>query len=96
MTAPLMDSIVHTPWEQLNFGRALTGDCEIGAGVDILERGPGPAITTPRLRIKSCPDGRSLDVFNRYPSLDRLFGTVIVAVGQAFVGLLIMSAAILD
>ncbi|MYE67775.1 MAG: hypothetical protein F4236_06425, partial [Acidimicrobiia bacterium] len=40
MTAPLLDGVVHTPWENLNFGRGLTGDCEIAAGVDILERAP--------------------------------------------------------
>ena len=35
MTAPLLDGVVHVPWENLNFGRGLTGDCEIAAGGDL-------------------------------------------------------------
>ena len=95
MTAPLMDSIVHNSWENLNFGRPLSGDCEINAGVDILERAPSSGDHYPRLRIKGCPDGASLDVFNRYPTPERFFGTLVVAVGQAAVALMILSTALI-
>ena len=95
MTAPLMDSIVHNSWENLNFGRPLSGDCEINAGVDILERAPSSGDHYPRLRIKDCPDGASLDVFNRYPTPERFFGTLVVAVGQAAVALMILSTALI-
>jgi len=95
MTAPLMDGVVHTPWENLNFGRNLTGDCEIAAGVDILERAPSSGDHYPRLRIKDCPDGPTLDTFNRYPTGSRLFGALIVAFGQAAVAMLILAAALI-
>ena len=95
MTAPLMDSIVHNSWENLNFGRPLRGDCEINAGVDILERAPSAGDHYPRLRIKDCPDGASLDAFNRYPTPERFFGTLVVAVGQAAVALMILSTALI-
>lgn len=95
MTAPLMDGVIHSPWENLNFGRSLAGDCEIAAGVDILERAPSSDDHYPRHRIKSCPDGRSLDTFNRYPTASRLFGAIIVAFGQMAVALLILATALI-
>lgn len=95
MTAPLMDGVIHTPWENLNFGRSLAGDCEIAAGVDILERAPSPDDHYPRHRIKGCPDGRALDTFNRYPTASRLFGALIVAFGQMAVALLILATALI-
>lgn len=95
MTAPLLDGVVHAPWENLNFGRSLTGDCEIAAGVDILERAPSPDDHYPRHRIKDCPDGRALDTFNRYPTASRLFGALIVAFGQMAVALLILATALI-
>ncbi|MYJ14215.1 MAG: hypothetical protein F4078_07955, partial [Acidimicrobiia bacterium] len=95
MTAPLLDGVVHTPWENLNFGRGLTGDCEIAAGVDILERAPSPDDHYPRHRIKDCPDGRALDTFNRYPTASRLFGALIVAFGQMAVAGLILATALI-
>ena len=95
MTAPLLDGVVHTPWENLNFGRGLTGDCEIAAGVDILNRAPSPDDHYPRHRIKDCPDGRALDTFNRYPTASRLFGALIVAFGQMAVAGLILATALI-
>ncbi|MDE0668752.1 MAG: hypothetical protein OXI48_06965 [bacterium] len=95
MTAPLLDGVIHAPWENLNFGRSLTGDCEIAAGVDILNRAPSPDDHYPRHRIKDCPDGRALDTFNRYPSASRLFGALIVAFGQTAVALLILATALI-
>ncbi|MCY3642165.1 MAG: hypothetical protein OXG41_01180 [Acidimicrobiaceae bacterium] len=95
MTAPLLDGVVHTPWENLNFGRGLAGDCEIAAGVDILERAPSPDDHYPRHRIKDCPDGRALDTFNRYPTASRLFGALIVAFGQMAVAGLILATALI-
>ena len=95
MTAPLMDGVIHAPWENLNFGRSLAGDCEIAAGVDILNRAPSPDDHYPRHRIKDCPDGRALDTFNRYPTASRLFGALIVAFGQMAVALLILATAII-
>ncbi len=95
MTAPLMDGVIHVPWENLNFGRSLAGDCEIAAGVDILNRAPSSEDHYPRHRIKSCPDGRSLDTFNRYPTASRLFGAIIVAFGQMAVALLIGATALI-
>lgn len=95
MTAPLMDGVIHTPWENLNFGRSLAGDCEIAAGVDILDRAPSSDDHYPRHRIKHCPDGRALDTFNRYPTASRLFGAIIVAFGQLAVALLILATALI-
>ncbi len=93
MMAPLLDAAVHVPWEQLNFGRELSGDCEIRAGVDILVRVGGVDSTYPRDRISQCPGGHELALFNASASLERAFAVGVVTVGQTMIALLILSTA---
>ena len=96
LTSPLMDSVVHRPWQRLNFGRELEGQCEIGAGARTLHRAAGPGDHYPRRQIKQCePDGPLLDAFNRVPTMDRLFGGTAVLVGHLALAFLILSTALL-
>ncbi|MYB08770.1 MAG: hypothetical protein F4Y28_02165 [Acidimicrobiia bacterium] len=96
LTSPLMDSVVHRPWQRLNFGRELQGPCEIAVGAKTLHRAAGPGDHYPRKQIKKCdPDGPLLDAFNRVPTMDRLFGGTAVLVGHLALAFLILSTALL-
>ncbi len=96
LTSPLMDSVVHRPWQRLNFGRELQGQCEIAVGASTLHRAAGSGDHYPRKQIKKCdPDGPLLDAFNRKPTMDRLFGGTAVLVGHLALSFLILSTALL-
>ncbi|WP_419923966.1 hypothetical protein [Candidatus Poriferisocius sp.] len=96
LTSPLMDSVVHRPWQRLNFGRELQGPCEIAVGAGTLHRAAGSGDHYPRKQIKKCdPDGPLLDAFNRKPTTDRLFGGTAVLVGHLALAFLILSTALL-
>ena len=96
LTSPLMDSVVHRPWQRLNFGRELAGECEIAVGASTLHRAAGSGDHYPRKQIKECdPDGPLLDAFNRKPTMDRLFGGTAVLVGHLALAFLILSTALL-
>ena len=96
LTSPLMDSVVHRPWQRLNFGRELQGECEIAVGASTLHRAAGSGDHYPRKQIKKCgPDGPLLDAFNRKPTMDRLFGGTAVLVGHFALAFLILSTALL-
>ena len=96
LTSPLMDSVVHRPWQRLNFGRELQGQCEIEVGANTLHRAAGSGDHYPRKQIKNCdPDGPLLDAFNRKPTTDRLFGGTAVLVGHLALAFLILSTALL-
>ena len=59
LTSPLMDSVVHRPWQRLNFGRELQGQCEIEVGANTLHRAAGSGDHYPRKQIKECDPRRA-------------------------------------
>ena len=91
--APLMSAIVHSPWEQLNWGGPPpTPDCEQRAA-DVLARRPSPVADWPREHMADCP--AEADRHSHNPTVTRILATVIVGLAQVFMGLLVLSVALI-
>ena len=104
----VLDSAIHQPWEQLNFGRELKGDC-VAAAKRLLVDGIRSQSAADLGGMRSCENataqeiangvvpvsGEALADFAENPSGERLFGTVFVVAGQVAIAVLIFGVAVL-
>ena len=94
VTRPVIDATIHVPWQELNFGRELTEECEINIAWIAAVSGQGSDEHWVRRNIKECGGGQELDDFNRRPTMSRIFGVVLIGAGQVAVSLLLLSTAV--
>ena len=90
----VLDSAVHTPWEHLNFGQKLSDPCHIDSARTILIDGIRSQAGTDLGALSECgAEGAAMVDFAANPSGERLFGTLIVVLGQFAVAVLVFVAA---
>ena len=95
--APLLDAVVHIPWENLNFGSALLTRCEISVGKDLLLGGVGSNNPYPVNRLAACDTeaARLKSAHAATSSWTKLFGAALSVAGQVAIAVLILSTALL-
>lgn len=90
----VLDSVVHTPWEHLNFGQALDDRCHIEAAQKLLIDGIRSQAHTNLDALRDCgAQGAAMADFASTATSERLFGAVMVGLGQVAVAGLVFVAA---
>lgn len=90
----VLDSVVHTPWEHLNFGQALDDRCHIEAAQKLLIDGIRSQTGTNLDVLRDCgAQGAAMADFASKATSERLFGAVMVGLGQVAVAGLVFVAA---
>lgn len=90
----VLDSTVHTPWEHLNFGSALDDRCHIEAAQRLLIDGIRSQAATNLDVLRDCgAQGAAMADFAATATSERLFGALMVVVGQIAVAGLVFVAA---
>ncbi len=90
----VLDSVVHTPWEHLNFGHALDDRCHIEAAQKLLIDGIRSQAGTNLDVLRDCgAQGAAMADFASKATSERLFGAVMVGLGQVAVAGLVFVAA---
>lgn len=90
----VLDSVVHTPWEHLNFGQALDDRCHIEAAQQLLIDGIRSQAGTNLDVLRDCgAQGAAMADFASKATSERLFGAVMVGLGQVAVAGLVFVAA---
>lgn len=90
----VLDSVVHTPWEHLNFGGALDDRCHIEAAQGLLIDGIRSQASTNLDALRDCgAQGAAMADFASKATSERMFGALMVAVGQVAVAGLVFVAA---
>ncbi|MYD20885.1 MAG: hypothetical protein F4X04_01470 [Holophagales bacterium] len=90
----VLDSVVHTPWEHLNFGQALDDRCHIEAAQQLLIDGIRSQADTNLDVLRDCgAQGAAMADFASKATSERLFGAVMVGLGQVAVAGLVFVAA---
>ena len=93
ITQPLLQAVVHEPWEQINWGGTVpAGQCQ-DLMAEVLARRPTAVDDWPRQHMENCPDGAAENAHN--PSRIRVMAAMMIALAQVFMALVIGMLALM-